>query len=317
MRRAETASLFYVIYGSVKDMKHSVWKRLIIGTLVVGSLFAVAFYFYEHPDALRAGSQVLREPLARLNLTDLGPNPIEQPAVLPPPLRSTKTGVSGALTRDGIIRETNTKRSEGGFTVLTGDARLDAAAQAKVDDMFERQFFEHVSPTGESASTLVTQAGYTFFLVGENLALGNYKDDQDVVMAWMNSQGHRENILRPEFSQIGVGIGEGEFEGEKTWLAVQIFATPQSECTRPNTVTRSRISDLQVTIDAKQKELDQRKAEIEAMDRNNSQYSQKVNEYNVLVDEINALIDELKQLVSHYNVQVEEFNACANRILGT
>lgn len=298
-------------------MKHSVWKRLIVGSLVLASLFAIAGYFYTHPDALRAGSQVLREPMARLNITDLGPKQIEQPAVLPPPLRSEKVAVAGALTRDGIIGETNARRVESGFTLLTGDARLDAAAQAKVDDMFKRQFFEHVSPTGESASTLVTQAGYTFFLVGENLALGNYKDDQDVVMAWMNSQGHRENILRPEFSQIGVGIGEGEFEGEKTWLAVQIFATPQSECTRPNTATRSRITDLQVTIDAKQKELDQRKAEIEAMDRNDSQYSQKVSEYNALVDEINTLIDELKQFVSQYNVQVETFNKCANKILGT
>ena len=299
-------------------MTHSIWKRFIIGSLVLGSLFAVAFYFYTHPEALRSGSQVLREPLARLNLSNMsGADPVEQPAVLPPPLRSVKSTVSGALTRDGIIAQTNAQRVENGFTALTGDGRLDAAAQAKVDDMFKRQFFEHVSPTGESASTLVSQTGYTFFLVGENLALGNYKDDQDVVTAWMNSEGHRENILRAEFVQIGVGIGEGEFEGEKTWLAVQIFATPQSECTRPNTVTHSRITDLQVTIDAKQKELDQRKAEIEAMDHKDSQYSQKVSEYNALVDEINTLIDELKQLVSHYNVQVESFNACAKKILGT
>jgi uncharacterized protein YkwD len=296
---------------------HSIWKRFIIGSLVLASLFAIAGYFYTHPDALRAGSQVLRTPLARLDLTDVGVVPIEQPAVLPPPLRSEKVAVSGALTRDGIIAETNARRVENGFTLLTGDARLDAAAQAKVDDMFKRQFFEHVSPTGESASTLVAQTGYTFFLVGENLALGNYKDDQDVVTAWMNSEGHRENILRPEFSQIGIGIGVGEFEGEKTWLAVQIFATPQSECTRPSTTTRARITDLQVTIDAKQKELDQRKAEIEAMDHKDSQYNQKVSEYNALVEEINILIDELKQFVSQYNVQVESFNACANRILGT
>ncbi len=299
---------------------HPIWKRFTIGALVLASLFTIAFYFYEHPDALRSGRQVLREPRARLNLSNMsGVDPIEQPepAVLPPPLRSTLSAISGALTHDGIIRETNARRTQNGFTELTGDPRLDVAAQAKVDDMFRRQFFEHVSPTGESASTLVSQAGYTFFLVGENLALGNYKDDQDLVEAWMHSEGHRANILHAKFSQIGVGFGKGEFEGEKTWLAVQIFATAQSECTRPNTATRSRITDLQVTIDAKQKELDQRKIEIEGMDHQSGQYNQKVNEYNALVEEINTLINELKQLVIQYNLKIEEFNACGKKILGT
>ena len=155
-------------------------------------------------------------------------------------------------------------------------------------------------------------AGYQFIAVGENLALGNYENDQALVQAWMDSPGHRANILNNRFREIGVAVAQGTFEGRQTWLAVQAFALPLSACPQADDTLKAQINllelqvaELKVRADAILTEFEQLKQK-----RDREQYNQKVEEYNTIANQINSLIAQLKGSVAQYNEQVRSFNSC-------
>jgi vacuolar-type H+-ATPase subunit I/STV1 len=230
--------------------------------------------------------------------------------LLPPPLRSALDHSGGALTVSGVINFTNQQREANGLLSLRENQRLNAAAEAKVQDMFDKQYFEHESPEGRGPSDLANDAGYKYVLVGENLALGNFKDDQALVEAWMNSPGHRANILQKRYQEIGVAVGKGMFEGKEVWLAVQEFGTPLSSCPQPPESMKAQINSHQSQIDQLQRDLELRKAELENNDYDRQTYNKKVDEYNDKVREVNALIAFTKQLVEQYNAAISQFNKC-------
>ncbi len=230
------------------------------------------------------------------------------------PLRKETDDEGSKLTVEGAIAETNRHRREAGLPELEENTLLNISAQKKVDDMFSRQYFEHDAPTGEGAGDLVSDVGYEFIVVGENLALGNYKDDTVLLQAWMDSPGHRENILKGAYTQIGIAVGRGMFEGRETWLAVQHFAKPLSACPAINDATKSQIDSNNVKLDNMKVDLENRKKELEnkPTTRDESeQYNKRVDEYNNLVSEYNALLETTKELVGAYNSQVQNFNTCA------
>ena len=230
------------------------------------------------------------------------------------PLRKDEDDEGANLTVKGAISETNRHRIEEGLPELAENTLLNIAAQKKVDDMFERQYFEHDAPTGEGAGELVTETGYEFIIVGENLALGNYKDDSVLVQAWMDSPGHRENILKPAYTEIGIAVARGIFEGRETWLAVQHFAKPISACPDINSNLKSEISANNERLDRLKIDLENMKKELETKPTTQEEsdaYNKKVDQYNDLVKEYNVLLDDTKVLVSQYNSQVQEFNQCA------
>jgi len=99
-----------------------------------------------------------------------------------------------------------------------------------MSDMFKKNYFAHVSPDGIGPSELAEQEGYRFILVGENLARGNFGSDKKLVQAWMDSPGHRDNILKPSYLELGVSVGQGEIAGLRTWIAVQSFGVSSDEC---------------------------------------------------------------------------------------
>src|ERR1035437_2204880 len=138
---------------------------------------------------------------------------------------------NNTLSKNNVILLTNKNRKENGdLPALKESSKLDGSAEKKLQDMFTNQYFEHVSPTGVSISDLGKQAGYEYILIGENLALGNFKDDAALLDAWMASVGHRANILNKHYTEIGVAVGKGKFEGRDTWMAVQHFGEPMSIC---------------------------------------------------------------------------------------
>jgi hypothetical protein len=153
--------------------------------------------------------------------------------VLPDPLRGAIDRPGGQLTITGILQETNRHRGLDQLPALDINQELNQAAASKLEDMFVQQYFDHVSPDGVTPSEIVTHTGYQHLRVGENLALGNYSNDAELVQAWMDSPGHRANILSHGFSEIGIAVGAGQFEGHTTWLAVQTFALPASSCPQP------------------------------------------------------------------------------------
>nr|WP_276514143.1 CAP domain-containing protein [Actinomadura citrea] len=100
---------------------------------------------------------------------------------------------------------TNAERAKNGCGALTVDSRLQAAAQGHSDDMVARDFFDHTDPSGKNPGDRITAAGYRWSTYGENIAYGQ-RTPAAVMSAWMNSSGHRANILNCRFKNIGVGV---------------------------------------------------------------------------------------------------------------
>lgn len=226
----------------------------------------------------------------------------ERKIFLPSPLRSSQDSLSSFLDKDEVIKFTNIERKKYGKAPLKENSRLDSSAKAKAEDLFKNQYFEHTSPFGVDVSGLAQQAGYEYLVLGENLAMGNFENDEALVQAWMNSPGHRENILNPSFTEIGVYVLKGLFNGKETWIAVQHFALPLSACKEADESIKSQ-------IEANEKEISQIEQTLDyTKDRLNTRKS--VNQYNDLVLEHNNLVDENKVLIEEYNRQIKAFNQC-------
>ena len=216
------------------------------------------------------------------------------------------------LSSKNIINITNTQRKENGDLVtLTENEKLDISAQMKVDDMFNKQYFEHTSPNGTKVADLADQISYEYITIGENLALGNFLNDEELVKAWMNSPGHRENILNKNYTEIGVAVGYGEFEGRKTWLAVTHFGLPKSACPKIDEVLHGIISFDQTEINNMKNDLDIRRKKIDSrVVYENLTVDEQVSKYNNIVEDYNNLIKKLKNNIDKYNTQVHDFNDC-------
>lgn len=121
---------------------------------------------------------------------------------------------------------TNEDRVEHNLAVLTPDSLLTKAAQNKAEDMAEKGYFSHVSPDGKTPWYWLDQVRYPYSYAGENLAV-NFTDSKEVTDAWMASPTHRANIVKPQYTRIGIGVARGMFEGSETTFVVQFFATPK------------------------------------------------------------------------------------------
>lgn len=235
----------------------------------------------------------------------------QKTVVAPGPLRATTQVSAKALSVQGVITYTNKERAlNGGLSALTENSLLDRDAQLKLNDMFDKQYFEHVSPTGVGPSDLAQVVGYAYVVVGENLALGDFAGDSGVVTAWMNSPGHRANILNEHYQEIGVAVGKGMYEGRETWLAVQSFGMPISACPAIDAKLKAKIEENNTTIAGLRAQLDAKKAQIDATPTNDPNYDVYVNEFNAIVPEYNNLVETNRFNVTTYNGGVQAFNAC-------
>ncbi len=133
----------------------------------------------------------------------------------------------GIVVANVLIDETNQERVAQNLLPLRDNALLDAAAQAKANDMAANSYFAHTSPAGITPWYWFEKAGYNFTAAGENLAV-DFTDSQDVTNAWMNSPGHRANILNKGFTEIGMAAASGTFEGRATVFVVEFFGTPSA-----------------------------------------------------------------------------------------
>lgn len=106
-----------------------------------------------------------------------------------------------------VIRLVNIERSKNGLGQLTGDWQLSRVARYKSTDMRDLNYFSHYSPTYGDPFKMMHDFGITFYAAGENIAMGQ-PTPQAVMNSWMNSPGHRANILNPQFNEIGVGVAK-------------------------------------------------------------------------------------------------------------
>lgn len=141
---------------------------------------------------------------------------------------ATRTVASqGSAKAEAAVRcLVNQRRTAAGLKPLAFSAKAAKAAQGHTDDMVRRRYFDHVSPGGSSVADRVNHTGMKWRSVGENIAVGQ-RTPASVMKSWMNSAGHRANIMNADFTVLGVGAakeGTRGFSGP-TWT--QVFARPR------------------------------------------------------------------------------------------
>lgn len=144
---------------------------------------------------------------------------------LPPP----KADSLAAILEEKIRVFTNTERSRRDLQILEPNSILTETARAHSADMLARDFFEHENPDGCSSSCRATNAGYSWRMIGENLyMLEGFEFSPEetaamIVSGWMESPGHRANILRDGYTETGVGV----VVRGRTIYATALYATPR------------------------------------------------------------------------------------------
>ncbi|MFD8598947.1 sigma-70 family RNA polymerase sigma factor [Kitasatospora sp. NPDC059646] len=151
----------------------------------------------------------------------------QAPVPAPPASRPAASPTAAAAAKRSadlgqqVLDLVNVQRAQAGCPAMRSNAQLTAAAQAQSDDMAARSFFDHTNPDGEGPQQRIDAAGYEWSGWGENIARGQ-KDAAAVMNSWMNSPGHRANILNCKFTELGVGVRQGA--GGPWWT--QDFGTP-------------------------------------------------------------------------------------------
>lgn len=271
----------------------------------------VGFYFYKKLDFSTISGELTKNiPKIEKIFSEIIQE-AENKISSPPPLIAKDESLVSRLTHSGTIAFTNEERIKNNLSPYRENELLNAAALMKVKNMFDLQYFAHMSPEGKDVSALAKDSGYKYIVVGENLAMGNFKDDKALVDAWMASPGHRANILDPKFIDTGVAVMRGEYQGKNVWMAVQEFGRPISDCPRVDFSLKEKINANSNSLKELEKMLEGQRTEIEGMDKSDPQYNQSIKEYNELVDQYERFFEETKKLVVDYNAQVKKFNACA------
>ncbi len=247
-----------------------------------------------------------------------------------------------SLSKTGIVEFTNKARAENGrLPPLSTNSRLDEIASERADDMLQKQYFGHLSPSGEGAADVAQRNGYQYRYLGENIAMGYFQNDQKLVMSWMQSPGHRKNLLSERCSEIGVAVKRGRMKGEEVWVAVQIlgeqsppvtndaaalrslaYASPKSndslrkECEPPDESLLNNIVKAKTELSALNKQATSLRNEIvteqseRASRKDKTALKEDITTYNELVSNINARSQAVRQMISEYNQAVERYNTC-------
>ncbi len=260
-------------------------------------------------------------------------HPKETPPASPP--LAAPSYMPSRLTRPGVIALTNNARAEiAGLPPLEENERLNAVASARLQDMLDKGYFAHLSPTGESASDVAQKVGYQYKIIAENIAKGQFTEDQKMVNGWLQSPGHRANLLSPEVTDIGVALGTDKVNGQEIWIGVQVFglpslpvassATGRDSCSRPSAGLKETIeqgkADLfqaSTSLVSMQEELEKLKKELETPGRAGYRDRSLLNEYNNKVRIFNAIAEQarvkkstVEGMIEAYNADVTKYNEC-------
>lgn len=131
------------------------------------------------------------------------------------------------MTPAGLLSNTNTERKQNNLSELTLNPTLSQAAQTKAEDMVAKNYWAHTTPEGQEPWVFINKVNYAYEAAGENLAYG-FADNHSAVQGWMNSPGHRANILNGVYSEVGFGIAHSpnyQGNGEQT-VVVAMYAKP-------------------------------------------------------------------------------------------
>ena len=274
--------------------------KIIIIFILIASAFGVGIYY----DFNRG--------LHDFQKTDIGSlvSEVGKEFFTPPPLNIGGSDNKIILLKIKVIAETNSQRVQNGLYALTENSKLGQAASVKANDMFKSQYFEHISPSGLNPGQLVQDHGYNYIIAGENLILGNFDSEKEMVQSWMESPGHRANILNTRYAEIGVAVIKGTYNGQTVWIAVQEFGLPLSSCAEPSLSLKDEVNSSTMQIDALSLQIDAKRSEIDNINPRTPYYKKLIDDYNQLVEDYNFLAEITKNLVLKYNSQVNDFNQC-------
>jgi len=157
----------------------------------------------------------------------------------------------------GLLDETNGQRSGNGVGGLQLNGQLNQAAQAKAEDMVARNYWSHTTPDGKEPWQFITSTGYSYQTVGENLAYG-FSNSTSTVTGWMNSPGHRANLLNANFQDVGFGIANSPdylSNGQQTIVVAMYGKTAQPAAvaaSAPITAAKAAVSQAAATAPSAQ-----------------------------------------------------------------
>lgn len=143
-------------------------------------------------------------------LIDANPK-LENPNIIYPGQKVNVPEHEGQAVEQEVVRLVNVERAKAGLPALKADWELARVAEHKSQDMADKNYFSHTSPTYGSPFTMMKNYGIAYKSAGENIAQGQTTAAQ-VVNAWMNSAGHKANILNQNYTHIGVGfVADGNY----------------------------------------------------------------------------------------------------------
>lgn len=257
---------------------------------------------------------------------------------LPPPASPVNHTFSKEnLNREAIIALTNDARAKNGLRPLRANPLLNDIAEARTRDMLEKQYLDHISPTGQQASDIAQTVGYHYKVIAENIASGNFLTNQKMIDGWMQSPGHRGNILNNKVEEIGTAVIKGRMKGAETYVATQIFglqSLPVSQhapCVAPSKhlfneieLKKAEIEGLNDQLRRMKQEFDAESESIETDRKYTYDNQQKIQSLNVRIAAHNeksrwfnrVMIDAqaksmaVASMVDEYNRTVHAYDAC-------
>lgn len=148
---------------------------------------------------------------------------VKNPSLIYPGQKLTIPNIDDIKAQENeVIKLVNAERARNGLQALKSNWELSRVARYKSQDMADKNYFSHISPTYGSPFKMMEDFGIRFSSAGENIAMGQ-RTPQEVMNAWMNSPGHRANILSPSYTEIGVGLAKDR-NGRCYWT--QMFIKP-------------------------------------------------------------------------------------------
>lgn len=136
--------------------------------------------------------------------------------------------VTFAYSNSEVISAVNSTRTQNSLKTLTENKQLDQAAAAKLADIQTYQYWAHNNPTTQKTwFSFIRQAGFKGASIGENLAKG-FSSADEVIVAWLNSPSHRDNLLSPKYNAVGIAIGEVNYSTGPQTVVVLTFGKTKS-----------------------------------------------------------------------------------------
>jgi uncharacterized protein YkwD len=278
--------------------------KSILSILIMAALGLLVFTLVLPVQANQLAQQVLGEAITLNKVTGI----IAPKASVVKVVTATDNSPFSAAN---IIDATNAQRIKNGLPPLKTNDKLEQSAQIKVEDMIKNQYFEHTSPSGKTVADLGNQVGYNFVVMGENLALGDFTNSTDLLTAWMNSPGHRANILNTSYEDIGTYAAQGMYQGRTVWFAVQHFGTERNACPTLNTSLKGSIDSLNIELKKQETAITTIRTQIEDPNHVQGQaYSNLITQFNTMVAVYNTSLTKSQQEISTYNKEVAAFNNC-------